>query len=112
MENTDILNNTRKFVVICAKGGRSRKVAEYLVEQGMGDVLNVVGGMEEWKGEVEGSNIKVVDNTVLINDHLEIGDTWDYLEELSDIEGFEIDIPELVKSGPVFIIFYRGYEHG
>ena len=112
MENVEVLNPNKEYVIICAKGGRSSRVADFLIKQGFSDVTNVDGGMQEWKGEVIVSSIKIVDNTIMINDQLEVGDIWDYEGELFDVGGFSVDIPTLALNGPVIVVFYRGYEHG
>ncbi len=50
-EHLDELNKTEQYFFVCRGGTRSGKVCAYLEEQGY-DVVNVVGGMSEWKGEM------------------------------------------------------------
>lgn len=43
------LNKNDSYLIICQKGGRSMRAAEYLHSQGY-DVTNVDGGMDDWSG--------------------------------------------------------------
>lgn len=39
----------REILVICKSGGRSGRVVDFLQEQGLGNVYNVLGGMDAWQ---------------------------------------------------------------
>jgi rhodanese-related sulfurtransferase len=39
------LDRDRRVVLVCRSGGRSGRAAEWLVQQGFGDVVNLSGGM-------------------------------------------------------------------
>lgn len=39
------LDSERRVVLLCGSGGRSGKAAEFLTQNGFGDVVNLVGGM-------------------------------------------------------------------
>ena len=43
----------RDVVVICHHGGRSMQVAMFLERKGFRSVLNLMGGVEAWAGEVD-----------------------------------------------------------
>ena len=43
----------KPLLVYCAGGGRSASVCEYLSQEGHLDVLNLAGGIAEWRGPVE-----------------------------------------------------------
>ncbi|MFJ7974520.1 rhodanese-like domain-containing protein [Peribacillus sp. NPDC096379] len=47
----DYFDKEKEYIFICRSGGRSANVAHYLQEQGY-KVVNMVGGMLEWNGEV------------------------------------------------------------
>jgi rhodanese-related sulfurtransferase len=47
------LESTRPVAVLCHSGGRSARVATFLVQQGFTRVLNVRGGIDAWSGEVD-----------------------------------------------------------
>ncbi|MFD1203710.1 MULTISPECIES: rhodanese-like domain-containing protein [Sporosarcina] len=51
-ERMEELDKATPYVLICRSGGRSGRAAEFLEAQGY-DVTNMVGGMLDWKGEVE-----------------------------------------------------------
>jgi len=42
-----------EIVVICHHGGRSMQVAMFLERKGFGSVLNLMGGVDAWAGEVD-----------------------------------------------------------
>lgn len=44
------LENNRKVLVYCSRGGRSMRVARMLLYKGY-DVINVVGGFKEYNGK-------------------------------------------------------------
>ena len=45
------LDKSKKYVVYCKKGGRSRKASEVLVQAGFENVLDVSGGFDAWKAQ-------------------------------------------------------------
>ena len=45
----------KEVVMICRSGGRSERVRQYLAGQGYTKVKNLVGGMQRWAREVDGS---------------------------------------------------------
>lgn len=45
------LDKNQLYYVVCQAGGRSARACEFLEAQGF-EVVNVTGGMNEWKGEV------------------------------------------------------------
>jgi rhodanese-related sulfurtransferase len=47
------LESTRPVAVLCHSGGRSARVAAFLVQQGFTCVFNVRGGIDAWSGEVD-----------------------------------------------------------
>ncbi|WP_346024535.1 rhodanese-like domain-containing protein [Alkalibacterium indicireducens] len=42
----------KEYHVICLSGGRSSMVCDFLGNQGY-DVVNVMGGMSAWRGDIE-----------------------------------------------------------
>lgn len=50
---SDELNPQDEIVVYCHQGVRSAAVAEYLRQQGFGDVKNLAGGLDLWARAVE-----------------------------------------------------------
>ncbi|MBS4175949.1 rhodanese-like domain-containing protein [Lederbergia citrea] len=51
-DQLDQLNRDNEYILVCRSGGRSGRVCEYLMEQGL-NVKNMVGGMLEWTGPQE-----------------------------------------------------------
>lgn len=47
------LEQSRPLAVLCHSGGRSARVAAYLVQQGFQHVANVRGGIDAWSGEID-----------------------------------------------------------
>lgn len=45
------LDKGTEYYVLCQSGGRSSRIAKFLGEQGY-NVVNVMGGMSAWMGEV------------------------------------------------------------
>lgn len=41
------------MVVMCHSGGRSRRVAEYLIGNGFSQVFNLRGGIDAWSTEID-----------------------------------------------------------
>lgn len=49
------LDDTKPIVVMCHAGGRSRRVAEFLVDRGFDQVYNLAGGIDAWSLTVDPS---------------------------------------------------------
>ncbi len=49
------IDRTRDVVVICRSGGRSRSVAQFLVQQGYPSVANLTGGILAWGERIDPS---------------------------------------------------------
>jgi rhodanese-related sulfurtransferase len=47
------LDRATPLVVMCHSGGRSRRVAEYLLANGFNDVFNLRGGIDAWSTEID-----------------------------------------------------------
>ncbi|HEY8521831.1 MAG TPA: rhodanese-like domain-containing protein [Gammaproteobacteria bacterium] len=47
------LDASKPIVVMCHAGGRSRRVAEFLRQQGFENVFNLRGGIDAWSLEVD-----------------------------------------------------------
>jgi len=47
------LGADRAVVVMCHSGGRSRRVAEFLAQQGFTEVFNLKGGIDAWSTEID-----------------------------------------------------------
>lgn len=47
-----LANKDERIYAICASGGRSASAAELLSESGFSDVVNVIGGMQAYQGEI------------------------------------------------------------
>lgn len=43
----------RALVIMCHSGGRSRRVAEFLAQQGFAEVFNLKGGIDAWSTEID-----------------------------------------------------------
>lgn len=50
-EVVDQLDKEKEYIFICRSGRRSENVCLFLHDQGFDKVVNMVGGMLEWKGE-------------------------------------------------------------
>jgi rhodanese-related sulfurtransferase len=46
------LDKSKEFIIVCRSGGRSSLACEHLESLGY-NVVNMLGGMLEWSGEVE-----------------------------------------------------------
>ena len=44
-----------EIVVMCKSGGRSLRVAQFLLQQGFSPVVNLTGGILEWSANVDAS---------------------------------------------------------
>lgn len=49
----DELPRDERIVVMCHHGGRSEKVAAYLLDAGFTNVANLSGGIDEWSRDVD-----------------------------------------------------------
>jgi rhodanese-related sulfurtransferase len=47
------LDTQKPLVVMCHSGGRSRRVAEYLLGQGFTTVFNLRGGIDAWSTQID-----------------------------------------------------------
>ncbi len=47
------IDPSRDVVVICHHGSRSLQVAMFLERKGFGSVLNLMGGVDAWAGEID-----------------------------------------------------------
>jgi rhodanese-related sulfurtransferase len=47
------LDANKPLVVMCHSGGRSRRVAEYLLGQGFTTVFNLRGGIDAWSTQID-----------------------------------------------------------
>jgi len=47
------LDRTVPLVVMCHSGGRSRRVAEFLLGNGFSNVFNLRGGIDAWSTEID-----------------------------------------------------------
>lgn len=45
------INSNQPHYIICQAGGRSARACDYLSSQGL-EVINVMGGMMSWKGDI------------------------------------------------------------
>lgn len=51
VEETDSFAKDKTYYIVCQSGGRSAQACSYLSGQGI-QVVNVLGGMSEWLGDV------------------------------------------------------------
>ncbi len=49
----DEIDRNREIVVQCRSGQRSQRIAEYLAQQGYGNVKNLAGGILAWADEID-----------------------------------------------------------
>ena len=47
------LDRDKPLVVMCHSGGRSRRVAEYLLGNGFPNVFNLKGGIDAWSTQID-----------------------------------------------------------
>jgi rhodanese-related sulfurtransferase len=47
------LDSGKPLVVMCHSGGRSRRVAEFLQQNGFSNVFNLKGGIEAWSTQLD-----------------------------------------------------------
>jgi len=46
------INPNEETIIVCRSGGRSARACEYLAESGY-NVINMLGGMLAWQGDIE-----------------------------------------------------------
>ncbi|PFE06456.1 rhodanese [Bacillus cereus] len=46
------LDKNKEYIMVCLSGGRSSRAAQFLESNGF-KVINITGGMLEWKGKTE-----------------------------------------------------------
>jgi rhodanese-related sulfurtransferase len=51
-EHMHKINPTEETIIVCRSGGRSARACEYLAQSGY-NVINMLGGMLDWQGEIE-----------------------------------------------------------
>ncbi|PKM50074.1 MAG: rhodanese-like domain-containing protein [Firmicutes bacterium HGW-Firmicutes-7] len=51
-KNLSELNKSKKIIVVCASGSRSRSAASFLSDEGY-QVYNLMGGMMAWSGPIK-----------------------------------------------------------
>ena len=47
------LNREKPLVVMCHSGGRSQRVAQFLLESGFSNVFNLRGGIDAWSTQID-----------------------------------------------------------
>jgi rhodanese-related sulfurtransferase len=47
------LDSGKPLVVMCHSGGRSRRVAEFLKQNGFSNVFNLTGGIDAWSTQID-----------------------------------------------------------
>ena len=47
------LNTEKPLVVMCHSGGRSQRVAQFLLESGFSNVFNLRGGIDAWSTQID-----------------------------------------------------------
>lgn len=52
-QQLDTLDKDTEIIVICHHGIRSRRVAQYMEQQGFNHMINLSGGVETWAREVD-----------------------------------------------------------
>jgi len=52
VERVGEIDNKQETIIVCRSGGRSGRACEYLAQFGY-NVVNMLGGMESWRGDVE-----------------------------------------------------------
>ena len=57
IEQLQKLDKNRSYYVYCRTGSRSANTCELMKEMGFTNSYNLMGGITEWKGEVEGQSI-------------------------------------------------------
>lgn len=52
MDHMHKIDASKETIIVCRSGGRSARACEYLSHEGY-DVINMLGGMDAWRGDVE-----------------------------------------------------------
>jgi rhodanese-related sulfurtransferase len=47
------LDKDKKYLIVCRSGNRSQQASDILAQKGFKNIVNMTGGMNEWKGEIE-----------------------------------------------------------
>jgi rhodanese-related sulfurtransferase len=50
---TEDLDKNATYLIVCRSGNRSQQASDLLSKKGFEKIYNMVGGMNEWTGEVE-----------------------------------------------------------
>jgi rhodanese-related sulfurtransferase len=53
MDDISSLDKTQSYFVYCRSGARSAQACQILKQQGIENCYNLLGGILEWKGEIE-----------------------------------------------------------
>jgi rhodanese-related sulfurtransferase len=53
MDGISSLDKTQSYFVYCRSGARSAQACQILKQQGIENCYNLLGGILEWKGEIE-----------------------------------------------------------
>ena len=56
MQELEKLDKNKVYYIYCRTGSRSANTCELMKEIGFAKTYNLLGGITEWKGEVEGQN--------------------------------------------------------
>lgn len=51
----DELDAAQALAILCHSGGRSARVADWLVDNGFATVANIMGGIDAWSTEIDAS---------------------------------------------------------
>ena len=57
IQELEKLDKSKSYYVYCRTGSRSANTCELMKEMGFTNSYNLLGGITEWKGEVEGQSI-------------------------------------------------------
>jgi rhodanese-related sulfurtransferase len=56
MQELEKLDKNKVYYIYCRTGSRSANTCELMKETGFAKTYNLLGGITEWEGEVEGQN--------------------------------------------------------
>jgi rhodanese-related sulfurtransferase len=56
MQELEKLDKNKAYYIYCRTGSRSANTCELMKEIGFAKTYNLLGGITEWEGEVEGQN--------------------------------------------------------
>ena len=57
IQELEKLDKSKSYYIYCRTGSRSANTCELMKEMGFSNSYNLLGGITEWKGEVEGQSI-------------------------------------------------------